>query len=259
MQEFTRPITREVEIGGERIAVTFSEQGIALRTVGSRKPPRELSWSAVLCRLMPAGGEPKPEEVAAALKALKAGPPPVSPAKETPMPTAAPSADVPALLARLEAWLKAHRPRYAKGLLPGADAATLDTLRTTLGVAVPPELQALLAWHNGQSLDFVGAFEQSFFLIDAERVAAARLEMMADSESGWQSAWLPFLDDSRDNFLFLDTSRPGNPVRAYWQGNLEQPAVVAPSLAAWLQDFVATVERGGYVEDPERGDFLRTT
>jgi cell wall assembly regulator SMI1 len=155
----------------------------------------------------------------------------------------------------LEAWLRPP-PAHEKGFGQSC-AAKLDTLRSRLGVAVPPELQALLAWHDGQSLEFVGAFEQSFFLMDAERVAAARQEMMADKEIGWQSAWLPFLDDSRDNFLFLDTSRPGNPVRAYWQGNLEQP-VVAPSLAAWLQDFVTTVERGGYVEDPERGDFLRT-
>jgi cell wall assembly regulator SMI1 len=252
VQEFTRPITREVEVGGERVAVTFSADGVSLRTVGSRKPPRELGWSAVLCRLMPSGAEPKPEEVAAALKALKAGAP--TPAKETPMP----SADVPALLARLETWLKAHRPRYAKGLRPGADAAKFEMLRSRLGVAVPPELQAVLAWHDGQSLEFVGAFEQSYFLMDADRVAAARQEMMADEDSGWESGWLPFLDDGRDNFLFLDTSRPGNPVRAYWQGNLEQP-VVAPSLAAWLHDFVTTVERGQYVEDPERGDFLRTS
>jgi hypothetical protein len=92
--------------------------------------------------------------------------------------------------------------------------------------------------------------------MDADRITAVRKEMMADEESGWQSAWLPFLDDGRDNFLFLDTSRPGNPVRAYWQGNLEQP-VVAASLGVWLQDFVTTAERDGYVEDLERGDFLR--
>lgn len=248
MQEFTRPITREVQIGGKRLAVTLSEDGIALRTVGSRKPPRELNWAAVVCRLMQAGGEAKPEEVAAAVQALETG----TTTKETPMPTR----DIPALLTRLETWLKAHRRRYARSLLPGADAEKLETLRSQLGAAVPAELEALLTWHDGQSLDFAGAFEQSYFLMDAERIAEARQEMLADAASGWRPEWLPFLDDGRDNFLFLDTSRPGRPVRAYWQGNLEQP-VVAPSLAAWLEDFVTTVERGGYVEDPERGDFLR--
>src|SRR5262245_20750168 len=120
VQDFTRPITREVQVGGERLAISLSSKGISVRIVGSRKPPRELSWSAVFCRLMQAGGEPKPEEVTAALKALKAAAPPAA-TKETAVPTA-PPADVPALLARLEAWLKAHRPRYARGLLPGADA-----------------------------------------------------------------------------------------------------------------------------------------
>jgi len=36
VQKFTRPITREVEIGSERLAFTFGEQGIAVRPVGSR-------------------------------------------------------------------------------------------------------------------------------------------------------------------------------------------------------------------------------
>lgn len=169
-----------------------------------------------------------------------------------------PSADVPTLLARLESWWKKHRRRYARGLLAGAKPAQLKSLRADVGVALPSELQALLTWHNGQSLDFVGAFEQSFFLMSAERIAEARREMLADEESGWQKQWLPFLEDGRDNFLFLDLSRPGVPVRAYWQGNLDQPTVAA-SLTAWLDDFVTAVERGDYIEDPERGDYLRRT
>jgi hypothetical protein len=33
--------------------------------------------------------------------------------------------------------------------------------------------------------------------------------------------------------------------------------LLAPSLLAWLNDFVVAAERGNYVEDPERGDFFR--
>ena len=35
MQKFTRAITREIEVGGERLALTFTEQGMSVRPVGS--------------------------------------------------------------------------------------------------------------------------------------------------------------------------------------------------------------------------------
>jgi hypothetical protein len=76
MQKFTRSLTREIEVAGERLAVTFSEEGLAVRPVGSRRPPRTMSWAAWACaaagRPAPAG-EPTPSELAEAVKILKAG------------------------------------------------------------------------------------------------------------------------------------------------------------------------------------------
>jgi hypothetical protein len=43
-----------------------------------------------------------------------------------------------------------------------------------------------------------------------------------------------------------------------WHGRAEHP-IVADSLAVWLARFVDVVEVGGYVEDDERGTFLRKT
>ena len=88
MQKFTRPITREVEISGERLAFTFGEQGIAVRPVGSRKPPKEIGWAAVLTHMTgpSAGATPGPEQVTEALEQLR-GPgskPSSKPAHETP-------------------------------------------------------------------------------------------------------------------------------------------------------------------------------
>ena len=48
MQKFTRPITREIDLNGQRLAVTFNEQGLSFRPVGTRKPPREMTWADVL-------------------------------------------------------------------------------------------------------------------------------------------------------------------------------------------------------------------
>ncbi len=160
-----------------------------------------------------------------------------------------PGRSVPDLLARLERWLKKHRRRYAAGLRPGADAAALASLE-------PPELRDLLAWHDGQGEDFVGHFEQDWDLMSAADIRAAKQELDADPPAGWQSSFVPFLADDNGDYLCLDTSQTPAPVRAVWQGRKEAETA-APSLAAWLADFVTAVERGEYVQDPERGTFLR--
>ncbi len=159
-------------------------------------------------------------------------------------------------LDRLEKWLKRHRRRYHRALMPGAAAAVLDALSARIGGALPADLRRLLAWHNGQQEDYPGRFEQDWRLMSADEIAAARAELDADPEYGWSPRWLPFLDDDAGDYLFLDTGQPGDPVRAFWQDQSERPTV-APSLGAWLEAFVAAVERGEYVEDPERGSFLR--
>jgi hypothetical protein len=104
VQKFTRPLTREIELGGERLALTFSEKGVAIRPVGSRRPPHEVSWSALLALATghaPAvGSSPTAEGVTASLAALKGGAPAPKatvPPVETPAetPAEAPPAPLP--------------------------------------------------------------------------------------------------------------------------------------------------------------------
>ena len=82
MQKFTRPLTREIELAGERLALTFSERGIALRTVGSRKAPWEITWPALVCHLMgkcnAPGVEPSLEQLTEAIRSFKSTPAPTS-------------------------------------------------------------------------------------------------------------------------------------------------------------------------------------
>jgi cell wall assembly regulator SMI1 len=77
MQKFTRALTREIEVSGERLAVTFSAEGLAMRPVGSRRPPHTMSWEAVVHACANRGGAHAPGEtdVGEALKAIKAGGP----------------------------------------------------------------------------------------------------------------------------------------------------------------------------------------
>ena len=290
MQKFTRPLTREIELGGARLALTLSEQGVSVRIVGTRRTPWEMSWDSVICAMT---GHPPhdphratPEEVAAAVEAIKKGGPskpaaaPAPAASPPPAPATAPAtgATPPAAgepapaaerstapakagtgpaLPRLEKWLSHHRRRFQEALQPGATSAELDAAQSRLGVALPADLRALLGWHNGQGADFAGHFENNWDLMSLEEIEAARKEL-TEGPDGWQPAWIPFLDDDSGDYVFVDASQPEAPVREFWQGKSERP-VVAPSLAAWLAQFVAAVERGEYHEEPERGTFFRQT
>jgi cell wall assembly regulator SMI1 len=148
-------------------------------------------------------------------------------------------AKLPAALKRLDAWFALHRPRYFKGLHPGAKPAELAGL--------PAELGVLLGWHNGQSEDFVGCFEEHWFLMSATEVRAADVGI---------TGWLPFLDDDAGNYLCLDTTQKPPTVRSC---DLDEPEgeVVAPSLTDWIVAFADNVEAGHYVEDSERGTLMR--
>jgi len=164
---------------------------------------------------------------------------------------------IPQLLERLERWLLKRRPRYLSGLNPPATAVQLKDLAGKVGQPVPEELQELLRWHNGQAPGFIGAFEQNWLLMSCRNIADAKKSLDADADqTGWRKESIPFLDDDAGDCLYLDTTAREVPVRAFCLGNAEH-AVVAPSLAAWLEDFVTHVERDRYVEDPERGTFLR--
>jgi hypothetical protein len=76
MMKFTRPITREIELGGERLAVTMGDQGVSFRPVGSRKPPREVAWATILCCAtgQHSSSDMAGECISEALQALKSTP-----------------------------------------------------------------------------------------------------------------------------------------------------------------------------------------
>jgi cell wall assembly regulator SMI1 len=161
------------------------------------------------------------------------------------------------LLSRLEKWLKKKRPHFLKGLAPGATKIQLDGLQTELNLALPADLRDFLSWHDGKKEDCMGRFEEDWLLMSCDQIIAAKGDLDHDAGStGWNPAWIPFLDNNAGDFLCLDTTEAKAPVRGFWLGNKEHQ-IVAPSLADWLADFVDNVEKGNYEEDPERGSFMR--
>ena len=163
------------------------------------------------------------------------------------------------LLARLEAWLAKNRKRFLAGLQPPASDADLSALEAALKKPLPDALRTLLSWRNGQGEDVVGYFEDRWVLMRSAMIAEAKPGLDADAkETGWQPAWIPFLDDDQGDYLCLDTSQSPPLVRMFMLGELgeKQHAIVAPSLSAWLTTFVENLGKGRYVEDPERGEMI---
>src|SRR5262249_21595723 len=148
------------------------------------------------------------------------------------------------------------RPRFRGALRPGPAPAELAEFGQALGMPLPEQLGTLLAWHNGQNPDVPGAFVEDWRLMSTAEIAAAKKQLDAESPPGWNKAWVPFLDDGNGNYVVLDTSELGMPVREGWRGR-EGAEGVAPSLAAWVADFVTALEGGSYHEDMERGGFHR--
>jgi cell wall assembly regulator SMI1 len=144
-----------------------------------------------------------------------------------------------AALKRIDTWFAQHRPRYFKGLNPGATAAELEGL--------PEELRVLLAWHNGQSGDFVGCFEEHWFLMSVAEIREAVAAIPGR---------YPFLDDDAGNFLCVNTAKTPAPIWAYYIDDTTA-GMVAPSLTAWMGAFADDLEAGRYGEDPERGTLIR--
>ncbi len=244
---------REHEPGADETAAALK----ALRAGGKERPAGDTAKAET--------APPVPEPSAA--HGHPSGQPHEHPPVHSPQPLEQPGAErttkkpaakgagrLPALLGKLDAWLHQHRARFAKGLLPGATPDQLAALESALGQPLPDELRSWLAWHNGQSPDVAGAFVQSFHLLSAEQIANVKKELDARPSPDWDSGWIPFLDDDNDNYVCLDTRQPGIPVRECWRGK-GQHAVVAESLTAWGEQFLAALEKGAYVEDPERGDF----
>ncbi|MFQ3594277.1 MAG: SMI1/KNR4 family protein [Gemmataceae bacterium] len=241
MQKFTRSLTREIELHGERYAVTLNNQGLALRPVGSRKPPKEASWEQVAQWL--GVGSASVESARSAVAAPCANESSVS--------------ELTQLLAQLDQWLQENRPAFHEGLAESASSRDLQRLAEVLGGPVPAELQAWLSWHNGQGDGEMGSLVGAFNLLSAAEMAEILREHQTQlGDTLWKAGWIPLLDDFQGDSVCVDSTQPGLPVLEVWSGQ-DQPTLVAPSLLVWVRQFLNDCRAGLYVEDPERGEFLR--
>ena len=239
MQKFTRDLTREVEIDGERLALTMSEKGLAVRPVGSRKPPLELTWASIIAFVRSQADCTIPTAASVALSPLASAP-----------------GGLAGILARLDAWLATHRPGMHATLRPGATDPELMKLGEVLGKPIPDDLATWLRWHNGQGEDVPAYLVGAFGLLSTTEIAEELLERQAGTDGPWERGWIPLLSDFSGDLVCLDTTRPGTPLVESWRGRSKADEV-APSLLTYLEKLLADFEAGRYVEDEERGEYHR--
>jgi cell wall assembly regulator SMI1 len=166
---------------------------------------------------------------------------------------------MPALLERLERYLRLYRAEYYEWLRPGVAERELTSLERDLGRNLPPGIRELYRWHDGQDAECNLAFQYDFMFMPLQQVQVvwAAISQLLDSgefpeANWWSKAWLPFLDNGEGNHLCVDLDgafggMPGQ-VLAFYH-DYECRNIEYPSLEKWLEAFVPSVEGGMWGEE----------
>jgi cell wall assembly regulator SMI1 len=182
--------------------------------------------------------------------------------------------------AHIEAWLKSHAPHEEMG--PPATPEALAKLATALGGTLPPSLGESLRLHDGARFGIslksghgpwtllrASAIERDWKCLQSlhaeldEQYGDARRALRADgpvSAVWWRAEWIPFASNGAGDLLCVDMApEPGGRVEqvVLYLRDPSPRKVMAPSLAAFLEEFVDGLESGAYVVDPFLGIVLR--
>jgi cell wall assembly regulator SMI1 len=170
---------------------------------------------------------------------------------------------MPALLERLERWLRLYRAEYYEWLRPGVPERELMSLERDLGRNLPAGFRELYRWHDGQDAECTLPlyYNQMFMPLKQVQLVWAAVSQLLDSGefpevNWWSKSWIPFLDSGNGDHLCVDLDgtfggMPGQVLAFYhdWEcRNIEYP-----SIEKWLEAFVPTVENGMWEE--EEGQF----
>lgn len=183
---------------------------------------------------------------------------------------------------RVEGWLGSHLPQAVENLRPPATELQLSELEQALGRPLPDPLLAMLQIHDGENDGWVpSAFPDGHWLLPSAQIAslfeqqASLAEEMGGNEEVfgfWKAqvedgiifiqgsvkpflgsrAWIPIstMDGHVQRFLDFDPA-PGGTEGQVIEVDVESclHRVLAPSLADFLEDHAARLERGDFGVD----------
>jgi cell wall assembly regulator SMI1 len=166
---------------------------------------------------------------------------------------------MPALLERLERWLRLYRADYYDYLRPGVPERELTALERDLGRNLPAGFRELYRWHDGQEPDCTLPFQykQMFMPMSQVQLVWAAIGQLLDGgefpeTNWWSKSWLPFLGSEAGDHLCVDldgafNGMPGQVLLFYH--DMECRNIEYPSMEKWMEAFVPSVEAGMWEED----------
>lgn len=205
-----------------------------------------------------------------AVAVLSGGPDPVEAARER----------IAALWERLDRWMAEHAPpcHEAIGRARGASPDAIAALEAAVGAPVPADLRAYwlryggddgMPWreYEGLGVDHALAdWRTSSELTAAGTFADAEPHEIEDGEriryTWWDAGWIPFARDGGGNLYCVDVA-PG-PAGHWgqviaWEVHGGPAGPLATSLESFLRAYVAEIESGRLVYEPDSGTFDRTS
>lgn len=142
-------------------------------------------------------------------------------------------------LARLEHAIGAAELAVARSLRKPAPAAKRKQLAKLVG-ALPAEVDAWLAWHDGQGRGPAFGPSENDRLLSADEIAAAWSSLEEEGHPPWKSSWLPLATNGAGDYLVLDRAT-GGLVR--YQHDARARPKRARSLSAWVAEIEAQWSR----------------
>jgi len=142
-------------------------------------------------------------------------------------------------------WLAVHAAPCLPDLNPAASDVALAHARAGFMQALPPELAALYLQHNGPSPEGIACFPDGHWLPLNEAVKIWQ-QCRREIPQVWQAEWVPLAYSDGHAYIVVDAR--GEVLDVYLEDNTV--ALVAPSLAAWLDALAAQADRGGLAFDP---------
>ena len=163
-----------------------------------------------------------------------------------------------ALIARLDAVLRQHRPEYYEHLLPGLTASEMRAFEAYLGFSLPQTFKDLYMWKNGQPTLYFESLFQNLMYENIQQVKESHrvlteLEQCGefDKPNWWRNTWIPFLANGAGDHCCVDmegvfTGQQGQVIE-FWHNDPDR-TVLAPSLEAWLTSVVSMLEQEDWAE-----------
>lgn len=168
---------------------------------------------------------------------------------------------------RISRWMNAHgAPLLVENLAPGASPERLAQAEAALGAALPDDLRALWSLHDGQREEGNG-FIEAYNLLSVQGAVAEQetvlscIEFARETPDQWPATggtmdelqsnhWLPFAAQDSDSLVVHGVTG-----RVFACDHDDSPRLLAPSLAAWLENYASRVDAEDYAVEEGFGDY----